>query len=390
MKLKSLPLALALLCVANAYAQGADSTDKKEEPKFSVRPLGKIFIDGALYVSPQKGMFKDGFAIPDVRLGASMTYGKWKAKVDVAFAYNKVGLKDVYMEYDFTPRDLIRGGSFIHHFGLNGAIPATIKPTAEEPVSNCVFEAARQLGVMYQHSDDKIFASASFHMEPKATTLILRPTQFTQEGYGFLTRLAWHPDIRDGKIVQIGISGGFATPQNNGDPDTHDSFRFAADFPTRVTQVNAIDANVDHAMNLWKFSPDVLLNYGRIALESQYYYLQVNRRNGYLPFRGQGAYVILRGLILGKDYSYDRAEGCIATPGAKSLELAACYNYTDITDVKAGIYGGTLNSATATLSYHINKYILARLHYSYTHTWNRRDISPVSLNAISARIQVMF
>lgn len=88
MKTTILIASAALLCGTNA------AMAQNDEPKFKINPTGRILLDGAIYATPQKPQFKDGFAIPDVRLGAKMQYGKWKAKIDVGFAYNKVGLKD--------------------------------------------------------------------------------------------------------------------------------------------------------------------------------------------------------------------------------------------------------------------------------------------------------
>lgn len=390
MKKLLLTFLLLLTIQYSAFAQ-KDST----KSEFSVRPIGKLFMDGALFASPQKDMFKDGVAIPDVRVGVVMKYGKWTTKVDVGFAYNAVGLKDCFVQYDFNNNDFIRGGSFIHQYGLNGATPPTDEPTMEDPTINAVFDPGRQLGIMYQHSDNRFFATLSIHAEPKATTAILRPNQFTQQGYGILTRLAWHPFIQNGRILQFGISGGFGTPQNNSDKnnnniDTHDSFTLAANFPTRVTQVRALDATVDHAKNMFKFTPDVLLGYDRVAMELQYFYAQINRRDGFHAYRAQGGLVVLRSLILGGKYDYDKINGTIAIPKPKSLEFTLGYNYADLSDANSGIYGGKLNNASATLSYYINKYMCTRLHYSYTHAWNRHDMVPTSLNAIMARIQVMF
>lgn len=362
-----------------------------DEPKFKVNPTGRILLDGALYATPQKHDFKDGFAIPDARVGVKMQYGKWKAKVDVGFAYNKVGLKDVYFEYDFDEKNLLRAGSFIHQYGLQSATSSSMKVTMEEPVSNAVFNDSRQIGLMYVYDGDKFFATASAHVEPKATTVVLRPDQFTQEGYGFRSRLVARPFHEEGKVLQVGFSGGFATPQNVNDADSpHNSFQFKSNFPTRVAQVTALDAVVDKSMNLWKFTPELLVAYGPVALESQYYFQQVNRRDGLHNFRGQGAYATVRGLILGGKYGYSMADAGLATPKKGSLEAVVSYNYTSLTDPRAGIFGGRLNDVSVTFNYYINKYMLARLHYSYTHTWDRAGAPAMSLNGFMARLQVIF
>ncbi|MCM1152964.1 MAG: OprO/OprP family phosphate-selective porin [Muribaculum sp.] len=383
-------LALAGCAFSSLAAEDGNKAKKSDEPKFTIKPTGRILMDGALYATPQKEEFKDGVTIPDARLGVKMSYGKWSAKVDVGFAYNKVGLKDLFIQYDFNPNNLIRVGSFIHQYGLQSSTSSSMKVTMEEPVSNAIFNDSRQLGVMYLHSGDVFFGTASLHAEPSATSVILKPTQFTQEGFGVRSRLVARPLHEDGKVVQVGFSGGFATPQRSGDPDTHDSFTFQSNFPTRVAQVTALSAKVDHAKNLWKFTPELLLNYGPVALESQYYWIRVARRQHLYHFTGQGAYATLRGLILGGNYSYSPLDAGLATPKPKSLEAVLSYNYTDVSSAKAGIMGGRMNDFSVTFNYYINKYMLARLHYSYTHTWGRADTPSMSVNGFMARLQVIF
>ncbi|MCM1290794.1 MAG: porin [Prevotella sp.] len=396
---KSIYMAAAALLLG---VQGIAAQDS-EEPKLEIKPTGRILLDGALYASPQKELFPDGVAIPDARLGVKMKYGKWSAKIDVGFAYNKVGLKDLYFQYNFKDNSFLRLGSFIHQYGLQSATSSSMKPTMEEPVSNAVFNDSRQIGLMYEYANDKFLATASMHAEPKSTTVILNPSQFTKEGYGFRSRLVYHPICETGKVAQIGFSGGFATPQNVNDATTpHNSFQFKSNFPTRVAQVTALDATVDHAKNLWKFTPELLLNYGPVALEAQYYFIQVNRRQIRIdgvpevaipklkPFRGQGAYCTLRGLLIGDSYSYATMDGGLATPKPGSLECVLDYNYTSLTDSKASVYGGRMNDFSVTFNYYINKYMIARLHYSYTHTWDTNFAGPRDLNGFMARLQVIF
>lgn len=383
--------------IAAALGAGMITAQDSDEPKFKIAPTGRILLDGALYASPQKEPFKDGVSIPDVRLGAKMSYGKWDAKVDVGFAYNKVGLKDVYIGYNFSDKALVRIGSFIHQYGLQSATSSSMKVTMEEPVSNAVFNDDRQLGAMFVYYPEDFLATVSVHAEPSASKVILTPNQFNQEGYGVRSRLVYRPIHSDGKTVQVGISGAFSTPQRDfrydedgEERDVHDSFQFKSNWPTRVSQVTAINALVDHSMNQWKFSPELLLSYDRVALESQYYFNQVNRRSGLHNFRGQGAYVMLRGLILGDGYGYNFLDGGLATPKAKSLECVLDYNYTSLSDRKAAIFGGRLNDFSVTFNYYINKYMIARLHYSYTYVWDRAGVGPRTLNGFMARLQVIF
>lgn len=378
-----------LMCATPAMRAQSD------EPTLKLTPTGRILMDGALYASPDKEDFKDGLGIPDVRLGVKAKYGKWGAKIDVGFAYGKVGLKDLFIEYDFDQQNLLRGGSFIHQYGLQSATSSSMKITFEEPLSNSVFNCSRQIGLMYVHSEDKYLGTASAHVEPQS--VVLTPNQLGQEGYGIMSRQVFRPLHNDGNVVQVGISGGFVTP--NTGSDNHNTFGFATNFPTRVDKVQAIGVTMDDAMNQWKFTPELLLATGPVALEAQYFFNRVNFRNSLHSWTGQGAYATLRGLLTGGHYGYAMADGGLATPAKGACELVVGYNFTTLNDKKAqqrvgndivtGIYGGSANTLSATLNYYINKYMLARLNYTYTHTYNNATLN-TDLNAFQVRLQILF
>lgn len=127
---------LAMLSPAIQAATAAtDDTDNKV--KFS--PVGTLVMDGALFASPQKSDFPDGAAIPDVRLGVMADMGKWCAKIEAGFAYGKVLLKDVWMQYTFSQSDQIRVGLQMQHFGYQNSTAACMKVTMIEPICNTIF-----------------------------------------------------------------------------------------------------------------------------------------------------------------------------------------------------------------------------------------------------------
>ena len=69
------------------------------------------------------------------------------------------------------------------------------------------------------------------------------------------------------------------------------------------------------------------------------------------------------------------------------------YNYTDASDGKAGIHGGVMHDANATLTYYINSWMLARVRYSYTTVHDRivEGMLPSRhVNTLEARLQIIF
>lgn len=389
MKTNIIALMLAA-CTMTAAAQTAD------KPKFSISPTGRILVDGAGYMGGNSGAeaagdtkFVSGVAIPDLRIGVKASYGKWQAKVDVGFGYGKVGLKDTYIEYDFNSENLIRGGYFVPQFGLNSESSSSMKPSYEEPTSNEFFYAnPRLLALMYEYSGDKYFAATTLFAEAAAMTN--NATAMGKQAWGAQTRLVWRPShTDDGTIAQLGISLNYSSPTAN----DHSGFAFTSNFPSRVSKVGLLNAQIDHARGLFKLTPELLLAKGRLALEAQYYYMNVARKDGFGNYRAQGAYGMLRGLLAGSNYTYTMGDAGLATPAPHSFEMVLMYNYTNASDASAGIYGGITNDASCTFNYYINKYMIARLRYSYTTVRDRyvdNMLDRRHVNIIEARVQIKF
>lgn len=367
----------------------------QEEPKFKVVPNGRVLIDGALYASPQKYLFKDGMAIPEARLGAKMTYGKWNSWIDVGFAYGKIGLRNMWIQYDFNEKNSLRVGNFLQPFGYQAPTTANNKSTFEQPLVSALYTPGLQLGLMYTFCNPSFYSASAFHVESSALTNVMNYPMCNQQGYSLLTRFVWREKNSgiDGKpIISAGLSLGFSTPDRHlvNDEDIHDGFTNSASFPTKVSNVTALSAVVGNARNRFKLSPELLLGYKRLALESQYFFQTISRRQGLPSFNSQGAYVTLRGILIGGDYSYDSSIAHLVNPKKNALELVADYNYATLSDPKSGVFGGRANSFNCTLNYYFNAYITARLNYSFTHVWDREDSEPMTQNAFQLRLMVLF
>ncbi len=372
------------------------TAQESSEPKFTIKPTGRILMDGAVYLGGNDDYnadagdkkFVDGVAIPDLRLGVKAGYGNWKAKIDVGFGYGKVSLKDVFIEYDFNENHLVKAGYFVPQFGLNSETSSSMKPSYEEPSSNEFFYAnPRLLALSYVFDKGQYFAAVTAFAE--ANAMKENATEMDKQGWGAQTRLVWRPLHSEGNAFQIGCSLNYSTPTE----DDHSAFSYSSNFPSRVSKVNLLTANIDHARGLFKMTPEVLLIHNNFALEAQYYYMNVARQDGFHNYRAQGAYGLFRTLLFGGIYGYSHADCGMATPPAKSLELVLGYNYTNASDSRAGIFGGISNDASCTFNYYINKYMIARLRYSYTNVRNRLVeglLSSRHVNTIEARLQIIF
>ena len=364
------------------------TSNAQDEPKLIVKPSGRILFD-ASYVNAQhqEDKLNSGVEIPDMRIGVGFSYDCWKGKIDIGYAYGKVNMKDVWLQYDFDPHNFIRGGYFIHQYGYQSCTSSSFKETMEEPQSNAVFNNDRMMGLMYEHTTDKILATASVVVE---TDAMKQTTDASgKQAPGAMTRLVYHPFIERGKIFHVGISGGIEGARySSTDSLNHKQFTLSTRWPMRVAKVDAQQALVTNAKLMYKFSPEVLYSFGRFSIIGQYFWNRITRDNGLPDFTGTGAYVTLRGLIKGHSYSYTKTDGGIATPDPGNMELCLQYNYTSLSN--AGIRGGDLHDWALCYNYYPNKYMIWRIRASYTQVTNRSGFEDNKVSILESRFQVKF
>ena len=362
----------------------------QDEPKLVVKPSGRILMD-ASYVNAdhQTDELRSGVGIPDMRVGVGFTYGQWKGKIDMGYAYGKVNMKDVWIQYDFDKHNFVRGGYFIHQYGYQSCTSSSFKETMEEPQSNAVFNNDRMPGLMFEHTDAKTLATLSLVVETDAMKQTTDKTG--DEAVGALTRLVYHPFTERGHMFHVGISGGIEGARYSSDEAlNHKQFTLASRWPMRVAKVNAQEAVITDAKVMYKFSPEVLYSSGRFAVAGQYFWNRITRSYGLPSFTGSGAYVTLRGLIKGRNYSYTMNDGGLATPDPGNMELCLQYNYTSLSDASAGIRGGYLNDWALCYNYYPNKYMIWRVRASLTKVTNRSGFDDNNVSILETRFQVKF
>ncbi len=390
----TLLLSLSMSAAATAATEISDSAAVPDAPKFKITPAGRVLLDGAVIMPEGEGL-TSGFTAPDVRAGAKMSYGRWASTVEVGFTYGKIGMKDVFIQYKWDDRNLIKVGHMIHKFGLTTSTSSSMKPSMEEPTTASFFDLGYHPGIMFVHSGPQFYGTLSAVMAEASWTGPANDQG--RSSYGGVTRLVYRPLRSSRLILHAGISGWLQSAWHKSlqDDDGNETvspgyFDFKASFPTRVSRTTMLQANITDARHVMKLSPELLIGRGRLALESQYFYMNVARRHGLPSYSASGAYAMLRGIVLGGDYSYDLNACGLATPRPRTLEVVAAYNYTDASCRRSNINGGITNDASVTFNYYINKYMLARLRYSYTDV-RCSDLHPRRhANILQARLQVIF
>ena len=343
--------------MAAALVMGFAAAANAQENKLVVKPSGRILMDAAFLNSSNKAVDEqcvDGVNVPDIRIGMKVSYGKWEGKADIGYARGSVSPKDIFIQYNFNKQNFLRGGYFVHQFGYQSATSSSFKVSMEEPETHSAFGVGgRLVGLMYEHSDDKFMGTGSVYTD--AQSFKKQTNQTGYQGTGFLTRLVYHPLIEKGNLFHVGIGLNYELAAEN-----RSNMEFKAPYPVRVAGINAIGAKITDAKNDFKFSGELMAAKGHVGIESQYIFMNVDRKGDAKSYNAWGAYGNLR-FLLNNEYEYVKNDAGIATPAPKSWELVAAYNYTDMNDAKAGFHGGKLSDWALTMNYYINKYMIWRV-----------------------------
>lgn len=381
--------------LSGAIAFGSAAAGDGGDTELHVAPTGRILLDAAAY-SPRGGLFTDGVAIPDIRLGVDGSYGRWSARIDACLAYGRVSMRDVYIEYQPSGTHRFTGGYITPEFGLNTPVQSCMKSSMEEMTSDVFTNATgRNIALMYTCSAPKVWTAVSGFTD--AASLTTPANDQGKTSFGAANRTFLRHLTPGGAVMQAGVSASCQTAlhervtgPDGGSYTTPGYFDFAADFPSRVCSVGMLEARVGDARSVFRLSPELLLMKGRVALESQYYYMRVSRTGALPAYRAKGAYALLRCMLLGEGYSYDASEGCIDLPEPRSLELTAGFDITDANCHAAGIMGGLSRDLSLTLTCWLNSFMLARLRYSWTDVRGRADMPDTRVSIIQARFQINF
>lgn len=177
---------MAIVAMPALQAMAAD-----DEPKLTVKPTGRVLMDGAVYLPDGDGL-ADGVALPDIRMGVKASYGKWSGKIDAGYSFNKLSMKDVYIQYSFNSENYLRAGYFVHQFGLNAATSSSMKPQMEAATTDTYFNATgRNIGLEYVHDCGPAFLSFSGIVA--GTSMTSPSNEQGKVSVGALNRAVWRP-----------------------------------------------------------------------------------------------------------------------------------------------------------------------------------------------------
>lgn len=377
------------LSISSSFSQTLEIKTGDNDP-IKITPSGRFYLDGATYMKDKTNL-SSGVYMSDIRLGLKAKYQQFDIKIDMGFAGGKVDAKDIFLQYNLNKKSYIRAGHFAEPFGLDHMESSGNIKFITANASSFAFSPGRKVGFEYIGWAKSVWVGAGVFADGDA----LKKAKNGNQGYSVTGRFVYNPLQDAGRIFHLGLSGSYRKADANGYTDDGNPIprviTYSSRGNTNVERRSFLNASVTDASYQAKYAAELIGAYGPLYLQAEYFHANVERGHSMPAFKASGAYAQLGFLAIGGDYTYSASWARMGTPKPKSLEFAVRYNYTDLNDSHAQIYGGRMSDWSVAANYYFNKYLMFRLNYTNMAMGKNGPFTAgENINEIQARIQLVF
>ncbi len=336
----------------------------------------RVYFDGGMYFDADTyNPIGNGVTIRRARFAVKTKLHKnWYGEIDLDFAGAVTELKDLYIKYTNDSGDFnIKGGHFKEGFSMETTTSSRYVTFMERSLAS-KFSPSRHLGFQANYMKEKYLLIGGIHFNSQGE---YEEVEFGQdankkegmdEGYSLTGRAVYRPILDDEKVLHIGAGASYRTPKT--DLEVPNSYRFSTRSISSINRKKYLDTddilNVESTM-LWNV--ELAGAYKNIMFQSEYTNNDVTRTEGLAAVNLNGFYAQAGYLLTGGKYNYNRKEGEFTKVSRGSdkgeLEVALRYDYLDLNDEVASIYGGSAEAYTLGLNYYFNSNVKMMMDYSY-------------------------
>jgi len=344
---------------------------------------GGVFFDGGWDADDEIGVAEhttynpigNGVNIRRARFAVKAKLHKnWYGEIDLDFAGAVTEMKDMYIKYTTDAGDLnIKAGHYKEGFSMETTTTSRYVTFMERSLAS-KFSPSRHLGFQVNYMKDKYLLIGGVHFNAQGE---YEEVEFGQdankdngmdEGYSLTGRAVFRPIIDDEKFVHIGGGASYRTPKTH--LEVPNSYRMSTRSISSINRKKYLDTDditkVDNNL-LWNV--ELAGAYKNIMFQSEYINSDVNRTDDLEAINLNGFYAQAGYLLSGGKYNYNKNEGeftQVTRGGDKGeLEVAFRYDYIDLNDEVAEIFGGGAEAYTLGLNYYFNSNVKFMLNYSY-------------------------
>jgi phosphate-selective porin OprO/OprP len=372
----------------NQYGQEVKSVELNTEARNSILTFeskdknykfwfdNRVYFDGGMYFDKDTyNPIGNGVTIRRARVAMKVIMHKnWYGEIDFDFSGSATEIKDAYIKYTTDARNInIKAGHFRESFSMETTTTSRYVNFIERSLMS-KFAPSRQLGFQVNYMKDKYLLSGGVHFNNQGSfeevewSKDANKDYGTDEGYSFTGRAVFRPILDADKVIHIGVAASYRTPKT--DLEVPNSYRFSTRSISNVNRKKYLDTDdILNVENNTLYNVELAGAYKNIMFQSEYIGNDISRTNGLSNVNLNGFYAQAGILLSGGKYNYNKNEGEFTqvSLGSKKGELEAAFrfDYIDLNDQNADIYGGSANAYTLGLNYHFNYNVKFMLDYSY-------------------------
>lgn len=371
----------------NQYGQEVESVDLEAEARNAIITFeskdgnykfwmdNRVLFDGAYFFDNDTyNKIGNGVVIRRARLAIkTILHKNWYAEIDMDFAGSQLELKDAIIAYRNDARDInIKAGHFREGFSMETTTTSRYVTFIERSLPS-KFSPSRHLGFQFSYMKQKYLFIGGVHFntigDPEETEFAQAANKDNSidEGYSLTGRFVYRPIYDNDKILHIGAAASYRTPKT--DLEVTNSYRFSTRSISNINRKKYLDT--DDILNVDSntlFNVELAGAYKNIFFQSEYFNNDIKRTEGLTGVNLNGLYAQVGYLLGDGKYRYNKNEGEFTQPGLGNKgewEAAFRFDYIDLNDEKAAIYGGAANAYTLGLNYYANTNVKFMLNYSY-------------------------
>ena len=344
-----------------------------EDGNYKMWMDNRVQLDGYMFSSDAFNKLGNGFTIRRMRFAIKAEFWKnWYGEIDLDFESSETEIKDAYLKY--TPDSKkwnLKAGHFKEGYGMETTTTSRYLTFMERSFSS-KFDPSRHLGFQANYFGNNILLIGGLHFntvgdaEEVGFTKDHNKKDGMDEGYSVTGRAVWAPINEADKLLHLGVAGTYRTPKTHWEDG---AYRISTRSHSAVNRKKFLDtddiAGVD---NVTGYTFELAGKLNGIMMQGEYKVHNVNMIEG-VDASFEGYYLQVAHLLMGGRHNYNKPEGEFTriTQGSDKgdIELAFRYDYIDLNDFEAGIYGGSAEGYTLGLNYYVNPNIKFVANYTY-------------------------
>ncbi|OYT16118.1 MAG: porin [Bacteroidetes bacterium 4572_77] len=357
-----------------------ESTDQKFKFWFDNR----VYFDMAYF--PTEDVYNpigNGVNIRRARFAVKARVWKhWGGEIDVDFAGAVMEMKDMYIQYYFMNGNKdwghLKAGNFKEGFSMETTTTSRYVSFIERSLMSKL-TPSRHLGIAYTQWGKKWLFIGGIHFQKQGEAEEVAFSQDANkkagidEGYSLTARGVFTPINDEEKVLHIGGAYSYRTPLTSA--EVYKGIRYSTRSMSSINRKKYLDTDdVTNVDVTTLYNVELAGAYKNFIFQAEYTGSKLkgtnlNNNEGIDEANYDGAYAQIGWLIFGGKYNYNMREGEFTQVSRGKewgdLELLFRFDYLNLNDFDAKIYGGSANAYTLGLNFHVNTNVKLMLNYSY-------------------------